>query len=50
MEKGIEVFYRDVEVVKMPLSDGGEGFVESLVAATQDQKKFWLTVPWEEKS
>ena len=34
MERGILRVYRDAEVCKVPIADGGEGTVEALVAAT----------------
>ncbi len=39
MERGIKSFCPEAEVVKLPLSDGGEGLVDSLVAATKGKKK-----------
>ncbi len=39
MERGIRKFSPDIEVLRLPLSDGGEGLVDSLVAATGGQKK-----------
>ncbi len=39
MEKGIKNFREDIEVIKLPLSDGGEGMVQSLVSATGGKKK-----------
>lgn len=39
MERGIKSFCPQAEVVKLPLSDGGEGLVDSLVAATKGKKK-----------
>lgn len=34
MEEGIHAVFSDAEVVKVPIADGGEGTVETLVAAT----------------
>ncbi len=34
IEEGIKKVYRDAEVVKSPLADGGEGTVEAIIAAT----------------
>lgn len=37
MEKGIKAVFPEAEVIKVPIADGGEGTVESLVAATNGQ-------------
>jgi len=39
MDRGIRAFCLEADVVKLPLSDGGEGLVDALVAATKGQKK-----------
>ena len=38
MEKGIKIVDKDAEVVKVPMADGGEGTVDSLVDATKGKK------------
>lgn len=38
MEKGIKEADSAAEVIKVPMADGGEGTVDSLVDATQDQR------------
>jgi len=37
MEKGIKAVFSEAEVIKVPIADGGEGTVESLVSATNGQ-------------
>lgn len=38
MEKGIKIVDKDAEVIKVPMADGGEGTVDSLVDATHGQR------------
>lgn len=40
MEKGIRKVFSDVEIVHVPMADGGEGTVESLVDATNGYKEY----------
>lgn len=40
MARGIQAVFPDVEVVKVPIADGGEGTVEALVAATNGRLLF----------
>lgn len=43
MEKGLRRVFVDADIVHVPMADGGEGTVDSVVAATNGQKKY-LTV------
>ena len=38
MEKGIKIVDKDAQVIKVPMADGGEGTVDSLVDATHGQR------------
>ena len=38
MEKGIKIVDKDAEVIKVPMADGGEGTVDSLVDATNGKR------------
>ncbi|AIR11387.1 glycerate kinase [Ligilactobacillus salivarius] len=40
MEKGIRKVFSDAEIVHVPMADGGEGTVESLVDATNGYKEY----------
>ena len=40
MEKGIRKVFSDAEIVHVPMADGGEGTVESLVDATNGHKEY----------
>ncbi|ASN06684.1 glycerate kinase [Virgibacillus necropolis] len=50
ISKGIKEVYQDSEIVTLPLADGGEGTVDSLVHATEGQLiKMKVTGPLNEK-
>lgn len=40
MEKGIKKVFSDAEIIHVPMADGGEGTVESLVDATNGHKEY----------
>lgn len=40
MEKGIRKVFSDAEIIHVPMADGGEGTVESLVDATNGHKEY----------
>ena len=40
MEKGIKKVFSDAEIIHVPMADGGEGTVESLVDATNGYKEY----------
>lgn len=45
-EKGFKKVFADAEVIKLPMADGGEGTVQSLVDATKGEIiKEWVTGP-----
>lgn len=44
MARGVQTVFPDAEIIKLPLADGGEGTVRTLVAATHG-KVIALTVP-----
>ena len=40
MEKGVKKVFSDAEIIHVPMADGGEGTVESLVDATNGHKEY----------